>query len=373
MQIQSITLKNFRNYEGQTVQFDPHRNMIIGENAQGKTNLVEAVYLCAFARSFRTSNAQEMIRFGEKQASIDAEVVSEDIEKRIQILLRSDGKKMLKKDGKILKRASDLLHTVVVVVFSPEDLRIIKDSPDKRRNFLDKEISQLRPGYFESLHRYQEVLRQKNAFLKQLIYKNSGMLPKDSEEEGVLDVLDMQLADYGTKVILQRRAFVELLNEEASKIQEGISGGREQLRILYKETIDPEHFYETLIEERERDLRNGSAGSGPHRDDLEFLINDKNAKKYGSQGQQRTIALTLKLAEIRIAKSLLGENAILLLDDVLSELDKERQRYLLHNIDDIQIFITSADADEELLTEVNKGKIFRVENGRLTEEVTTGP
>lgn len=367
MQIQSITLKNFRNYEGQTVQFDPHRNIIIGENAQGKTNLVEAVYLCAFARSFRTANTREMIRFGESQASIDARVLSEDIDKRIQILLRSDGKKMLKKDGKILKRASDLLRTIVVVVFSPEDLRIIKDSPDKRRNFLDKEISQLRPGYFESLHRYQEVVRQKNAFLKQIIYKNGGMLSKDSEEEGILDVLDMQLAEYGSKVIRQRREFVKLLNREASAIQQGISGGREELEILCKETVNPDEFYETLLREREKDLRNGSSGPGPHRDDLEFLINGKSAKKFGSQGQQRTIALTLKLAEIRIAKTLLGENAILLLDDVLSELDRERQKYLLQHIDDIQIFITSADADEELLAEVEKGKIFRVENGRLTE------
>lgn len=359
MRVQKITLDHFRNYDALEMTFDPKRNIIIGENAQGKTNLIEAVYLCAFARSFRTPNAAELIQFGEEMSTVTAEAVSEDIEKKISISINRSGKKMIKKDGKIIKRTAELLNNLVVVVFSPEDLRIIKDSPDKRRNFINKEISQLRPKYFEALKNYHNVLRQKNSLIKQ-----AGRLRGESVEE-MFDIYDYQLAGYGGEVVGMRRAFVELLSERASKIQQHISKGQEVLEIKYRESASKEDFFEIIQKNREKDIEHGYCGNGPHRDDLEFYINGKDARKYGSQGQQRTIALSLKLAEIQIAETILGEPAVLLLDDVLSELDQERQSFLFHEIEDVQLFITTTEVNEDILEKMQGGKVLRIEKGKV--------
>ena len=406
MRINSIILENFRNYKNLELDFDDSRNIIVGENAQGKTNLVEAIYLTAFARSFRTSNSSDLIMFGESRARVSTDITSEDIDKNINIIIRSDGKKMIKKDGKVISKTTELLNNIVVIIFSPDDLRIIKDSPDRRRSFINRELSQMRPRYYEVLKRYNDALRQKNALLKGYfnIKKKTftradnlslndalnggnvsldGLAPGEGGRsiydnsrrynEEMLDVFDHQLADAGYELIRYRREFVEMLSDEAGEIMKKISGGREDLRIEYKTTCDfvtasegREILYKQFYHHRDKDIYNGSQTIGPHRDDIAFFINGKDARKYGSQGQQRTIALSLKLAEIRIARQILDESPVLLLDDVLSELDLDRQRFLVNEIDDVQLFITSAELNEEVIRDLRGGTLFRIEEGTVT-------
>lgn len=370
MKINSIELENFRNYEKLELEFDEGRNIFVGENAQGKTNLIEAVYLTSFAKSFRTNNTADLIKFGEKLAKICVKMESEAINKEISIVLREDGKKMVKKDGKLLKKTADLLNNIVVIVFSPEDLRIIKDSPEKRRDYLNRELSQIRPRYYEQLRSYNNVLKQKNALLKNFSNEHSRTFNED-----MLNVYDRQLADAAYEIIRYRREFVEMLSNEAADIVSAISGGKENLQIEYKTSCDyitapegREILYKQFHHNREKDFRAGYTTLGPHRDDLEFSINDADAKKYGSQGQQRTIALSLKLAEIRITKNLIGEYPILLLDDVLSELDIERQRYLVNQIEGVQLFITSAEINDAVISSL-QGKVFEIETGSVKEPI----
>lgn len=361
MRINRITVQNFRNYENLELNFDNSRNIIIGENAQGKTNLIEAIYLCAFARSFRTNNSTELVRFEHDLARINADITSEDIDKNINIAINKQGKKMITKDSKLVRRTADLLNNLVVIIFSPEDLRIIKDSPEKRRTFINREISQLRPKYYDHLKKYNEALRQKNALLKQIINN-----PKFNDT--ILDIYDEQLAIHGIEIIKYRRDFITKLSETAGRIQSAISAGKENLSISIEETLSANTKSELLNcikHERDHDIYYGSAASGPHRDDLVFAINRKDARKYGSQGQQRTIALSLKLAEIEIAKEILGENPILLLDDVLSELDIERQSYLINEIKDVQLFITTTELNDNISNNMKDASIYRIKAGNI--------
>ena len=398
MKINSIILENFRNYKNLELDFDESRNIIVGENAQGKTNLIEAIYLTAFARSFRTTNSADLISFGETQGRVSTYITSEDIEKNINIVLRSDGKKMIKKDGKVIRKTTELLNNVVVIIFSPDDLRIIKDSPDRRRAFINRELSQMRPIYYDALKRYNEALKEKNALLKgyfnvkkktftradnlSLNEMQNGASAIDEKNpydnsrrfnEEMMDIYDRQLADAGYEIIRFRREFAEMLSIEAGEIMHKISGGREDLKIEYKTACNfiagpegREILFSQIFHNRDRDIYNGYASLGPHRDDIEFYINGKDARKYGSQGQQRTIALSLKLAEIRIARQMLDEPPVLLLDDVLSELDLDRQRFLVSEIDDVQLFITSAELNDEVIKDLRGGTLFRIEDGTVT-------
>ncbi|MBQ3369822.1 MAG: DNA replication/repair protein RecF [Mogibacterium sp.] len=397
MKINSIILENFRNYKNLELDFDESRNIIVGENAQGKTNLIEAIYLTAFARSFRTSNSADLISFGQSSARVSTYITSEDIDKNINIVIRSDGKKMIKKDGKLIRKTTELLNNVVVIIFSPDDLRIIKDSPDRRRAFINRELSQMRPMYYDALRRYNEALREKNALLKGYfnikkktftradnLSLNDALNGENSFErspydnsrrynEEMMDIYDRQLADSGYEILRYRKEFAEMLSEEAGEIMNKISGGREELKIEYKTACDyvtgpegREILFSQIFHNRDRDIYNGYASLGPHRDDIEFFINGKDAKKYGSQGQQRTIALSLKLAEIRIARQMLDEPPVLLLDDVLSELDLDRQKFLVSEIDDVQLFITSAELNDEVVKDLRGGTLFRIEDGTVT-------
>ena len=397
MKINSIILENFRNYKNLELDFDESRNIIVGENAQGKTNLIEAIYLTAFARSFRTSNSADLISFGQSSARVSTYITSEDIDKNINIVIRSDGKKMIKKDGKLIRKTTELLNNVVVIIFSPDDLRIIKDSPDRRRAFINRELSQMRPMYYDALRRYNEALREKNALLKGYfnikkktftradnLSLNDALNGENSFErspydnsrrynEEMMDIYDRQLADSGYEILRYRKEFAEMLSEEAGEIMNKISGGREELKIEYKTACDyvtgpegREILFSQIFHNRDRDIYNGYASLGPHRDDIEFFINGKDAKKYGSQGQQRTIALSLKLAEIRIARQMLDEPPVLLLDDVLSELDLDRQKFLVSEIDDVQLFITSTELNDEVVKDLRGGTLFRIEDGTVT-------
>lgn len=363
MKVKNILLTNFRNYEKLDIDFNDSRNIILGNNAQGKTNLVEAIYLCSFARSFRTSSIAEAIMIGSDSCTIESNIERDDFDINLKIMINRQGKKMIKRDGKLLTKTTELLSNLVVIVFSPDDLRIIKDSPEKRRSFVNKELSQLRPGYSERLKQYNEALKQKNFLLKS---DNK----YDASVDEMLDIYDYQLAVNGLEIIKYRRNFIDILSDRASEIQSHISGDKENLKIKYYETCSPRNvkeMQEILYGYRERDKSVGSSTIGPHRDDIEFYINGKNARKYGSQGQQRTIALSLKLAEVRIAKDILLESPVLILDDVLSELDVDRQRVLLNEIDDVQLFITSTEIGSELRREIKSSQLFKVECGNITK------
>ena len=370
MRINNILLQNFRNYANLELTFNEHRNIIVGENAQGKTNLIEAIYLAAFAKSFRTNNAGDMVKFGEDRGRVNVDINSEDMDKNIDISILANGRKMIKKDGKVVRRTADLLNNIVVIIFSPDDLRIIKDSPERRRAYINRELSQIRPKYYDVLKNYSDVLKQKNSLIKGL----SNSQYSRTYNTDMMDVYDRQLADYGYELIRYRKEFIEMLSEEAGEIMSAISGGKEELKIEYKTSCNyisapegREILFKQLYHNRQKDIYAGFATLGPHRDDLEFYINGTDAKKYGSQGQQRTIALSLKLAEIRIAKQILDEYPVLLLDDVLSELDLDRQRFLVNQIDDVQLFITSAELNDEVIETLQGGTLFRVEDGTITK------
>ena len=370
MRINNILLQNFRNYANLELTFNEHRNIIVGENAQGKTNLIEAIYLAAFAKSFRTNNAGDMVKFGEERGRVNVEINSEDMDKNIDISILANGRKMIKKDGKVVRRTADLLNNIVVIIFSPDDLRIIKDSPERRRAYINRELSQIRPKYYDVLKNYTDVLKQKNSLIKGL----SNSQYSRTYNTDMMDVYDRQLADYGYELIRYRKEFVDMLSEEAGEIMSAISGGKEDLKIEYKTSCEfiptpegRENLFMQMYHNRQKDIYAGFATLGPHRDDLEFYINGTDAKKYGSQGQQRTIALSLKLAEIRIAKQILDEYPVLLLDDVLSELDLDRQRFLVNQIDDVQLFITSAELNGDVIETLKGGTLFKVEEGNITK------
>lgn len=359
MKVNSIKLVNFRNYKNLELSFDGSRNIILGENGQGKTNILEAIYMCAFARSFRTNKAQEMVMIGESNAQINVNAESEDIEKNIKIYIDSSGKKEIKKDGKTVKRTAELLKNLVVVVFSPEDLKLVKDDPEKRRIFLNKEISQISPKYYENLINYNKLVKNKRVIL---------MDWDRNSNEAMLDILDMQLAKYGSEIIKYRKKFIELISEKSKEIHFDISSQKEVLTVKYRASIstdDENEYYDMLKTERWKDIRDRRVLRGPHRDDLEFFINDRNVRKYGSQGQQRTVALSLKLAEVDITAGMIGENPILILDDVLSELDISRQRYLINEIKNVQLFVSATEINDEIKEKINTGKTIYIKEGEI--------
>ena len=366
MYIKELKIKDFRNYEVLDLEFDKKVNIILGSNAQGKTNLMESIYISSFGRSFRTSRDTDMIRFGKDQARINM-IFNKDIgDVEIDILLNKDHKKSVKVDGNRIKKTSQLLDNVYIVIFSPDDLKIVKDEPEKRRKFIDKELCQIKTSYYSNLSNYKKVLLERNTYLKEI-----------NVDPSMLDIWDMQLAEYGAKIMIQRKAFIDQISDTSCEIHKGITNNKEILSIKYDPNIEynddleiqKKIFYEKLKSSFDNDLRMRTTTKGPHKDDIEFFIktddNIINVRNFGSQGQQRTAALSLKLAEIDIIKKETGEYPILLLDDVMSELDLERQEYLIKTLSFSQLFITTAEMQDKLIEEFPDAAIFRVEKGNV--------
>ena len=355
MYFRQIELKNFRNYKDQKVVFDPKLNLILGDNAQGKTNLLESLFIMGLGKSFKTNNDKEMIAFGEKIAKAKCIVAgSEENETEIEIIYSSEGK-LIKVNGIKLLRNVDLLENVYVVIFSPEDLKIVKDGPDHRRRFLDRELCQIKPVYYSDLGNYKKVLKQRNALLRD-----------QNEDIYLFDVFDESLAEYGVRIVEERKKFIERLSVICRNIHSDISSGKEELDIKYEtSTTDKDSFKTSLRDSFKTDILKGYTNFGPHKDYLSIKINGKDIRVYGSQGQQRTAALSLKLAEIELIKQETGENAVLLLDDVLSELDASRQRYLIETMKDVQIFVSATGIEEELKNMLPKGNVYYVDNGKV--------
>lgn len=357
MVIKSLELKNYRNYKDLYIEFSDGTNILYGNNAQGKTNILEAIYVCATTKSHRGSKDREIINFNTEDAHICMHVERKSIVHKIDMHLKRSKTKGAAIDGLIVKKSSELFGVVNVVFFSPEDLGIIKNGPSERRRFIDLELCQLNKIYLHNLTNYNKVVNQRNNLLRQL-----SLSPALKE---TLDVWDSQLVSYGRQVILQRRKFVRELNELIGPIHDRLSGQKEALKLVYEPSVDDESFERVLASKRTNDIRIKTSTVGPHRDDINFIVNGIDIRKFGSQGQQRTAALSLKLAEIELVKSKINDTPVLLLDDVLSELDSFRQNYLLESIKDIQTVITCTGLDEFVNNRFSINKVFRVIDGTL--------
>lgn len=359
MNIRSIELKNFRNYENLEISFDEGTNILFGDNAQGKTNILEAAYMSGTTKSHKGSRDREMIRFGEEEAHLKTVVVRGGREYQIDMHLKKNRAKGIAIDKIPIKKASELFGILNIVFFSPEDLNIIKNGPAERRRFLDSELCQLDRIYLADLTNYNKILAQRNKLLKDMIYR-----PSLSD---TLPVWDMQLIETGKKIIRRRKQFVDELREIVSDIHYRISGGKEELFLKYEPNIDDIFFEDELSRAKEKDKKLCRTSVGPHRDDLLFSIGDVDIRKYGSQGQQRTSALSLKLSEIELVRKSISDTPVLLLDDVLSELDSSRQNYLLNNISDTQTIITCTGLDEFVRNRFTVNRVFEVIAGHVYE------
>ncbi|RHF81655.1 DNA replication/repair protein RecF [Roseburia inulinivorans] len=359
MIIKSIELQNFRNYEDLNISFDEGTNIFYGDNAQGKTNILEAAYLSGTTKSHKCSKDKEMIRFGEQESHIRTVVVKKDKEYQIDMHLKNNRSKGIAINKVPIKKASELFGILNMVFFSPEDLNIIKNGPAERRRFLDSELCQLDKIYLSDLTTYNKILNQRNKLLKDMVYR--------PDLKDTLPVWDMQLVETGRKIIRRRKQFVDELNEIVHDIHYRISGEKEDLLLQYEPSIEDIFFEDELSRVKERDMRQCMTSVGPHRDDLLFSIGEVDIRKFGSQGQQRTSALSLKLSEIELVKRSIHDTPVLLLDDVLSELDSNRQNYLLNSIHDTQTLITCTGLDEFVKNRFQINKIFKVVQGTVEE------
>ena len=357
MIIKSLELANFRNYEELNISFDKGTNILYGDNAQGKTNILEAIYVSATTKSHKGSKDKEIINFDKEEAHIRTYLEKENVETRVDMHLRKNKSKGIAIDGQKIKKAADLMGLLNVVFFSPEDLSIIKDGPAERRRFADMELCQLDSFYLYNLNHYNKIIGQRNKLLKDMYFQ--------PELKETLNIWDSQLVSYGSKIIEKREIFARQLSEIIGEIHSKLSGGREQIVIQYEPDVSIEDFEQKMKDSQERDIRAKITSVGPHRDDFSFLVNGIDIRKYGSQGQQRTAALSLKLSEIELVKKITKDTPVLLLDDVLSELDSNRQNYLLNSIGDIQTIITCTGLDEFINNRFEIDRVFRVENGKV--------
>lgn len=365
MYLNDIQLIRYRNYEHLALSTNHQVNLFIGANAQGKTNLLEAIYVLALTRSHRTHKDKELIAWDAEHAEIEGRITRELGDLRLKIRISKQGKKA-SINGLEQRRLSQYIGSLNAVMFAPEDLEIVKGSPGVRRRFLDVELGQVYPTYLYHLSQYQKILLQRNNALKQWSPANQVMM----------EIWDEQIAAYGSKIMRKRQQFITQLQAWAEEIHAGITNDTEQLKIVYKPSFDCNpldeesvlinQFMIKLSQMRDQEVRRGTTLVGPHRDDIQFLINDKDAQVYGSQGQQRTVGLSVKLAEIELIHQEIGEYPLLLLDDVLSELDQNRQNQLITTFQSkVQTFITTTSIESLRLQQLHDAALYIVENGQV--------
>lgn len=358
MYVKSLELKNFRNYDSLSISFDQGTNILYGDNAQGKTNVLEAIYLCGTTKSHRGSKDREIIHFNRDESHIRMFISRDDVIHKIDMHLKKNKAKGIAIDGIPIRKASELFGAVNIVFFSPEDLNIIKNGPSERRRFVDSELSQLSRYYLIQLTNYNKVVAQRNKLLKEI---------RDSESlSSTLDIWDEQMISYGISLIGERIQFIYQLNEILADIHLNLTGGREKIELIYEPNVEAENFKKQLKKSREKDFQLRASSLGPHRDDVCIKVNGIDIRKYGSQGQQRTAALSMKLSEIYLVKKIIKDTPILLLDDVLSELDSSRQNYLLKSIGDIQTFITCTGLDGFVENQFHVNKVFQIVEGSIS-------
>lgn len=357
MIIKSLELKNFRNYETLQIEFSKGTNILYGDNAQGKTNILEAIYFSSTTRSHKTAKDTDVINFNEEESHIRTYIEKDDDITKVDMHLRSVKSKGIAINNKRISKAADLLGILKIVFFAPEDLSIIKEGPAKRRQFVNIELCQLDSIYLYNLTNYNKVLNQRNKLLRDIAINKSN--------QETLDVWNEKLVEYGKNIIERRQEFCEQLGLVVRKIHNRLTGKNEKLEMFYEPNATTESFENDLKNSKEKDIKYKQTFVGPHRDDFRFLINGIDIRKFGSQGQQRSVALSLKLSEIELIKKITGDTPVLLLDDVLSELDSNRQNFLLDNIGNIQTIITCTGLDEFVNNRFEVDKIFRVINGAV--------
>ena len=334
MYIKEIKLNNFRNYKQLDLNLNKNINIIYGNNAQGKTNILESIFLCSFGKSFRTTKEKEMIMFNENNLIVEIFYQKKDRDGKIKIEIGE--KKQIYLNGVKIKKLSELLGNINIVIFTPDDINILKDGPANRRRFLDMMIGQLRPNYVYNLNMYIKTIEQRNNYLRQIREEN--------KPEEMLEIWDEKLADYGEKIFNYRNEFIEKISKKINKIHGEITDDKEKLKIEYVSNCENKEDYLKLLKERRKlDIIKGFTTKGVHRDDFMIYINDKEVSTYGSQGQNRTVILSLKLSELNVVYEEIGEYPILLLDDFMSELDEERRKNFLNNIKNTQVILTGTE------------------------------
>lgn len=353
MHIKRIYLKNFRNYSEQEIILENNINIFFGENGEGKTNVLESIFLCSIGKSFRTKKEKELIKFNEEKAIIEIEYKKIDRDGKIKIVLGP--KKEIYINEIKVKRLSQLLGNINVVLFSPDDINILKNGPSNRRRFLNILISQLKPKYLYILNLYLKALEQRNNYLRQIKLEN--------KDRKMLEIWNEKIAEYGIEVYKYRAEFIEKILEKINKIHREITDDKELIKIKYSSDCKcKEKFLEILKKNENIDIIKGYTSNGIHRDDFTIYINDKQVNVYGSQGQHRTVILSLKLAELEIISDEIGEYPILLLDDFMSELDQKRRNNFINHIENTQIFITCT---EKIDISKSKPVLYKVENGKI--------
>ncbi len=366
LNVENIKLINFRNYDSLNIKLNEKVNIFVGKNAQGKTNLLESIYMCALGKSFRTHRDKEIIKLGKNAAYIGANIKIGNYRKFIEIKLEKDKPKTIRVNKIELKSFRELQSGLNVVIFSPDDLKLIKGGPGERRNFLDTSISQIKPVYKYNINRYNKILFQRNNLLKSNRSK--------SDIISLLEVFDIQLSKIGSQIIMLRDDYIRRLSINSKENHNNLTSGKEKLELNYVSSIHftdksksviEKNFFQQLKDNINRDLRAGTTSIGPHRDDMEIKLNGMDARTFASQGQQRTIVLSIKLSEVEIIKEERGLYPVLLLDDVFSELDIERRSYLTRSFNHMQTIITSTDIiDLEELKGIDKS-VFHIEKGQI--------
>lgn len=357
MIIESLNLKDYRNYESLNIKLSSGINIFYGDNAQGKTNILESIYLATTSKSHRGSKDRDIIRFSSDESHIKLNFKKNNASVRLDMHLKKNKAKGVAINSVPIRKLSELFGTCNVVFFSPEDLNIIKRSPKERRNFVDMELCRLNKLYVSALVTYNKVLDQRNKLLKEMGFKR-GL-------EDTLDIWDIQLVKYGKELIDYRENFIRELNDVISDIYSMLTGG-ENIKVVYNRNVKKDSFEDEIKNSITNDIKYKTTTAGPHRDDFSFFLNEKiDLKRFGSQGQQRSAALALKLSEIELIKKKYGEFPVLLLDDVLSELDAKRQANLMDSIKNIQTLITCTGVEDFLNKSLDIGKIFNVQNGTV--------
>lgn len=363
MYIKNLQLLNFRNYEELNIILNNGVNIFIGDNAQGKTNILESIYYCSLAKSHRTSRDRELINWSKEDAYVKAYVSKERLDKTIEVKIFKDGKKGIRINTIKINKIQELIGVFNVVLFSPEDLKIVKESPSYRRKFLDMEICKLNPKYYYSLVQYNKALNERNSLLKKW----------NENVEEIIDVYDSQLSKFGSYIIKERIRYIELLNKKGKIIHKEITSEAEDISFKYitsvKNTENIEEELNNLLKKNiKNDIERRITSHGPHRDDFSIYINGIDTRNFGSQGQQRTSVLTIKFSSLEIIKEETNEYPVLLLDDVLSELDLNRQKYILNSINNVQTIVTCTGI-ENIKNYLNESaKIFIVRGGKITKE-----
>lgn len=360
MLIEALNIKGFRNYKELSLRPSSGINIFYGDNAQGKTNLLEAVYVGCTSRSHKSVKDRELINFDFDEAHIRLDIKKRDVPYRIDTHIKKQSSKGIAVNGMPLKRVSELFGVANVIFFSPEDLSIIKNGPGERRRFIDMELCQLQRPYTFDLISYNKILSQKNTLLKNLEQINGS--------EDILNIYNEQLSDFGSRIITKRQEFIEDINNIVREVHRDISSGKEELSLSYEASVKASDMAAELERNKDREKRQRMSLIGPHRDDISFMLNGVDLRHFGSQGQQRTAALSLKLSEIRLIESLVHDEPILLLDDVLSELDRGRQNMLLNSINGVQTFLTCTGLDDFIDNRIHIDKIFKVAFGEIKGE-----